>query len=384
MKAANKSLPISGLSGNEIYCLHRLGYSPAEILIGNSVFSLGLLGSITAGFRGLVGGEIVEYTKIISEGRHLALKRLESELKSHNGIGATSVTSELIFHVGNVEFLSVGSSLFSENPQKTFTSSGTGQDLFCQIDAHYRPIKFALGNVAYSIGIGRGIRGSFRTLARGEVKDFSDIFNTTRHRALQRLVQEAEEVGANSVVGINTSIIPFGTIGVQEMVMIGTASHNPYLPEEPGQKVVTSDLTNDEMWSLAQIGLAPRSLLLSTSVYSLGVIGGIASIIKSFVRGEISQLTSLIYEARENALDGLRRQAQAIGATNVVGTQTHIYHLGGGLIEFLALGTAVQPVGSEMKPAHDSLPAQAIIRDQDTFINTTRSERATDLTSVRR
>lgn len=373
-------ISISGLSGNEIYCLKRLGYSPGELLVGNSVFSVGLLGSISAGFRGLVGGEITEYTNVISEGRHLAFQRLEKELSEHRGVGATGVTSELIFHIGNVEFLSIASSLHSESNQKPFTTSVSGQELYCQIDAHYKPIKFVFGNVAYSIGMGRGIMGSLKTLVRGEVKDFSEIFNITRHRALERITAEARAVGANSVVGIQTSIIPFGTIGVQEMAMIGTAAHNPHL-SQTSSEIVSSDLTSEEVWGLAEIGLAPQSLLLHTSVYSLGLMGGIASFFKGFVRGEISNLTTLIYEARENALDGLRRQAQAINAEQVVGTQTHIYHLGGGLIEFLAIGTAVRKIDALAKPNHDSLPAQAIIRDRNTFINTSRAEYATNLSS---
>ena len=39
------------LSGNEMYCLHKKGYSPGNLVIGNSVFSMGLLGGIGAGLR---------------------------------------------------------------------------------------------------------------------------------------------------------------------------------------------------------------------------------------------------------------------------------------------------------------------------------------------
>lgn len=379
----HRGIQISGLSGNEIYCLSLAGYRPGGILVGNSVYSLGLLGSISAGFRGLVGGEIVEYTNIISEGRRLALERLRKELGEHHAQGATGVKSELIFHVGNVEFLSLASGIHSDR-STSFTTSESGQDLFCQLDAHYEPISFVFGNVAYSIGLGRGVIGTLRTLARGEVREFSDIFNTTRHRALQRIIQEARAVGANSVVGIRTSIVPFGTVGVHEMVMMGTASKNPKLSASFTKDITTSDLTAEEMWSVAKLGMAPKQLLLSTSVYSLGLMGGIKSILKSFVRGEIKELTTLIYDAREKALDDLRRQARDIGADEVIGAQTHVYHLGGGLIEFLVLGTAVQTIGSEIKPRLDMLPPQAIIRDRETFYNAAQSERAIDLSAVGR
>ena len=37
---------MTGLSGNEIYCLHLQGMTPGDIVVGNSVFSMGFLGGI--------------------------------------------------------------------------------------------------------------------------------------------------------------------------------------------------------------------------------------------------------------------------------------------------------------------------------------------------
>ena len=78
-----------------------------------------------------------------------------------------------------------------------------------------------IGNVAYALGIGRGLLGVFRQFTGGEVKEYSEIYNHTRHLALQRLEQEARERGANAVVDIITRIKPFGP-GVSEMLMVGT------------------------------------------------------------------------------------------------------------------------------------------------------------------
>jgi hypothetical protein len=39
---------MTGLSGNEIYCLAQLGYEPGNIVVGNSVHSLGLVRGITS------------------------------------------------------------------------------------------------------------------------------------------------------------------------------------------------------------------------------------------------------------------------------------------------------------------------------------------------
>jgi uncharacterized protein YbjQ (UPF0145 family) len=377
----------SGLSGNEMYCVDMLGYRPGNLLVGNSVFSMGFLGSIGSSFSSMVGGEIKQYTEMISEGRRLSLHRFDEELSQTGGTGATGVTSELIFHQGNVEFLTVGSTIHRKDNgrEEKFSSSADGQELFCQWDAGYKPISFVFGNVAYSIGIGKGIGGAFKQLAKGEVPQYSEIFNTTRHLAEERLQEEARSKGANSVVGIRTTILPIGTSGIQEMVMIGTASRNDAirtLADSVGG-VTTSDMTAEETWNVAKMGYVPIKMVLGTSVYSLGFAGGIKAAFRNLVKGEIKELTELIYGAREESLKKVQQQAEAVGADDVLGIKTYIYNLGSGMIEFLAIGTAVKRFGGA-SPKTDQLPAQAIIRDKDTFIDTANLSYGVDLQNPER
>lgn len=151
--------------------------------------------------------------------------------------------------------------------------------------------------------------------------------------------------------------------------MIGTASHHPSLLDQYSQMPITSDLTNEEMWNMVNMGYVPIQLVLGVSVYSLGLVGGVTAMFKSLGRGEINELTTLIYEARENAIARIAQDAAACGADDVVGIKTNVYQLGGGIIEFMAIGTAVKrlPGVTTISPV---LPPQAIIRDKDTFINT--------------
>jgi uncharacterized protein YbjQ (UPF0145 family) len=376
---------LTGLSGNEIYCLKLLGMEPGNLVIGNSVFSMGLLGGLRAGFRGMVGGEIADFTSMIAEGRTLSLRRLQSEIAGHGGEGATGVTSEVVFHPGNIEFLSIGSTVHVEQEGVNFTSSSDGQELYSQMDCGYMPLQFVFGNVAYSIGVGNAILGGLKTLARGEIAEYTDIFYHTRHLALSRVIAEAQQVGANAVVGIRTTILPFGSTAVQEMLMLGTASHSAVCRDahESGQvnlpPVVTSDMTCEEMWNMGAAGYVPMKLVIGTSVYSLGLAGGIAAWAKNFVKGEISELTTLIYEARERSLARMAAEAQGLDADDIVGIKTYVYSLGNGLIEFLCIGTAVKYVGDAAKPRSPQLPPQAIVRDKDTFINTAEMSFGVDL-----
>src|SRR5439155_11340563 len=205
---------MTGLSGNEIYCLNLKGFSPGELVIGNSVYSMGLIGSLAAVGRGLLGGEVPQITGVIHDGRLQAYRRMASEAEQRGGIGITGVTNELRTFHGNTEFLSVASTVHApthtdasagaSQPPGKFTTSANGQELYCQLDAGFTPLQFVFGNIAYSIGAGGGIIGSLKSMARGEIKEFSDVFNRTRHLALERITSEARAVGANAVVGIET------------------------------------------------------------------------------------------------------------------------------------------------------------------------------------
>jgi uncharacterized protein YbjQ (UPF0145 family) len=363
----------TGLSGNEIYCLSLKNYTPGNIVIGNSVYSLGLFKSLASGVRVLMGGEVVQFTNLIKDGRDAAYQRLVNESQNISmgakASGITGVTSEVIFHGSNMEFLSKGSSIHTSTKDiNYFTTAADGQEFYAQLDADYHPVCFAFGNVAYSIGVGRGLLGSFKMLRRGEIKEYSDIFNHTRHLALDRIIAHAQENNANAVLGIRTTILPFG--GVAEMLMVGTASTSKQIATSLPQQIVTSDMTNVEMWNMASLGYAPLKLLLGTSVYSLGVVDGITSALKSFVRGEINELTRLIYDARENAIAIINEEAKTIGADDVVGVKVYLYQLGNGLIEFLAIGTAVKKI-ADIKTQSEQLPPQAIVVDKSTFYDTT-------------
>lgn len=358
---------MTGLSGNEIYCLAEKGWLPGNIVVGNSVYSLGFVQGITSGLKTLAGGEIENITNLINEGRHAAIGRMEDEAKKEGSHGLTGVVSELKQVGGMMEFLAVGSAIWNESEPKNFFSTAcSGQDLYCQMDAGYHPRHFVIGNVAYALGVGRSLLGGLRQLAvRGEVKEFSEMYNHTRHLALTRLEQEAHKLGCNAVVDITTRILPFGP-GVREMLMVGTGSYNPALGELSCP--VTSELTGEELWNLTRMEYVPFRLMLGTSVYSLGLAGGIAAFFKSFKLGEVSQVSKLVYEARENCLDHIRREAESLGAAGVIGIKLFIYELGSGLVEIMAIGTAIRK-SDRVTTQSPQLPPQAIIRDRDTFFD---------------
>jgi len=277
---------MTGLSGNEIYCLGLKSFSPGEASWSATacIRSASWAGSGPASRASWGARSPKSPTSSARAGcsRTRASCRRPKEFGAH---GVTGVTSELRHMQGNVEFLSVGSCVHSADspaPARAFSSSSNGQELFSLIDAGYTPKHFVIGNVAYSSGSRAACLGALKSLGRGEIKEYSDVFNATRHLALRRISAEARAAGANAVIGIETRIMPFR--GVHEMLMLGTAAYHPALgpaaqgnriPGHTSQEPVTSDLTCEEMWNLASVGYMPLKLVLGTAVYSLGLVGGV-------------------------------------------------------------------------------------------------------------
>src|SRR5260370_42029598 len=87
MRADSK---LTGLSGNEIYCMRLKGLIPSGVVIGNSIQSMGFLGGVRSAFRGIVGGEIPYVTSMIHEVREAAFVRMRAEADGAQVHGAAA------------------------------------------------------------------------------------------------------------------------------------------------------------------------------------------------------------------------------------------------------------------------------------------------------
>ena len=70
--------------------------------------------------------------------------------------------------------------------------------------------------------IGRDIMAVLRNIVGGEVKDYTVMLAQAREEALQRMLDQAEKMGANAIIGTRfvTSML---MSGAAEMVAYGTA-----------------------------------------------------------------------------------------------------------------------------------------------------------------
>ena len=78
------------------------------------------------------------------------------------------------------------------------------------------------GNTIRARHIGRDIMAGLRNLVGGEISDYTKMMAESREQAIDRMVEEAEKLGANAIVGVK-----FATSMVMQMaseiLVYGTA-----------------------------------------------------------------------------------------------------------------------------------------------------------------
>ncbi|MGH2389747.1 MAG: YbjQ family protein [Chloroflexota bacterium] len=78
------------------------------------------------------------------------------------------------------------------------------------------------GLVVRSRGIGGNIMAGLRSLKGGEIKEYTSLLETTRRDAVDRMVQNAQAMGANAVIMMRFDSSEIGDT-MSEIVAYGTA-----------------------------------------------------------------------------------------------------------------------------------------------------------------
>jgi uncharacterized protein YbjQ (UPF0145 family) len=78
------------------------------------------------------------------------------------------------------------------------------------------------GNTVRAKNVGRDIMAGLKNLVGGELKGYTELLTESRNMALERMVQEAQALGANAVLNVrfSTSTISQGSA---ELMAYGTA-----------------------------------------------------------------------------------------------------------------------------------------------------------------
>lgn len=86
----------------------------------------------------------------------------------------------------------------------------------------YEVLGVVKGTIVHSKNFGRDLMAGFKTLVGGEIAGYTEMLNEARQIATKRMVDEAEALGADAVIGLT-----YGSSAVMqsaaEVIAYGTA-----------------------------------------------------------------------------------------------------------------------------------------------------------------
>jgi uncharacterized protein YbjQ (UPF0145 family) len=226
----------------------------------------------------------------------------------------------------------------------TWGSALTSDEFAAIRSVGFEPVGQVLGACVYSIGFtggyacpgawgswgyGAPVRTTTQVSSRGGYGSYGPLVKAmyeARHKALDRMTAECEELGGHGVVGVRLTIGPFPAGGL-EFKAIGTAIRAPGVGPVSTwsgrrghrHRPFTSDLSGQDFSKLIMKGWVPAGLALGISIGSrhddwltVGQTRWGAG------NAEVTGYTELVNDARHDARQQLARDVTRLGGEGVV------------------------------------------------------------------
>jgi uncharacterized protein YbjQ (UPF0145 family) len=78
------------------------------------------------------------------------------------------------------------------------------------------------GLVVRSMGLAKGVTAAFQTMRQGEVPQYTELLEDSRRHAIDRMVDNAQLLGANAIIGMRFDSSEIGN-SLTEIVAYGSA-----------------------------------------------------------------------------------------------------------------------------------------------------------------
>jgi uncharacterized protein YbjQ (UPF0145 family) len=238
-----KRLFTSDLSVNELALVQDAGFEPLGLVVGSSIYHIGWqpMWATYSGFGYGVpreSGELQVLTQAKYEARELAMSRMEAEastLGADGVIGVRLTVGKYDWGADLAEFMAIGTAIRARAPgqyrtkfDKPFTSDLSGQEFATLLKSGQRPLGMVMGVSVYGTwqngwdfrnisgwqwGWGGNVLGSAMggAISGGynqEIGQFTDGIYAARDLAMSRMSREANELGAEGVVGMRVEMTP--------------------------------------------------------------------------------------------------------------------------------------------------------------------------------
>jgi uncharacterized protein YbjQ (UPF0145 family) len=205
------SLFTSDLSVNEFLLVREAGFRPLGLVLGSSIYHVGIqLG------RWSQNRELEQLSQAMYHARELAMTRMEAEADALGADGIVGVRLDIEFkEFGSdlAEFIAIGTAVKSDAPPPTgtgwrnnhnqpFTSDLSGQDFWTLIQAGYAPLGMTMGTCVYHIAHQRFWQAMGNIGQNVEIPQYTEALYDARELAMSRMQAEAEQLGAEGIVGV--------------------------------------------------------------------------------------------------------------------------------------------------------------------------------------
>ncbi|MGI8902160.1 MAG: heavy metal-binding domain-containing protein [Solirubrobacteraceae bacterium] len=228
-----------------------------------------------------------------------------------------------------------------------FTSDLSINEFLLVKQAGFEPLGLVLGSSIYHIGFQQAMWNQNQ-----EMGVLTQAMYHARELAMTRMEEEADQLGADGVVGVRLDIgrYEWGA-ELAEFIAVGTAvkHRGGELHRAPNGRPFTSDLSGQDFSTLLRAGYRPVGLVMGNCVYHVAHQGLRASWKQIGRNQEMTIYTQALYEARELAMERMQTEASELQARGIVGARiTERSHgWGSHVIEFFAIGTGVVPMAAD-------------------------------------
>jgi uncharacterized protein YbjQ (UPF0145 family) len=236
-----------------------------------------------------------------------------------------------------------------------FTSDLSINEFLLVKQAGFDPVGLVLGSSIYHIGFQQS-----NWSQNQEMGVLTQAMYHARELAMTRMEEEADQLGADGVVGVRLNIgrYEWGA-DLAEFIAIGTAvkHRGGELHRAPNGRPFTSDLSGQDFSTLLRSGYRPVGLVMGNCVYHVAHQGLRAAWKQIGRNQEMPTYTQALYEARELAQERMQAEATELQAGGIVGASINERSHGWGshVIEFFAIGTAVVVAKAEHQIEQPSL-----------------------------
>ena len=236
-----------------------------------------------------------------------------------------------------------GRERLEQNREGLYTSDLSVNEFLLVTEAGFDPVGLVVGSSIFHIGFQMA-----GPTSNQEMGVLTQAMYHARELAMTRMEEEADQLGADGVVGVRLDIgrYEWGP-NMAEFIAIGTAvkHRDGVLHRAPNGRPFQSDLSGQEFWTLLRTGHRPVGMVMGSCVYHVGRRGPLRTMAQTGRNVELPNFTQALYDARELAMQRMQTEAQELGAEGIVGVSLSEKSHGWGshVIEFFALGTAIVP-----------------------------------------